>query len=76
MKSYKNRTYIEIVLTSSKQEKKVSEILIGQGIDFVVVTTSFPAKALGSIKTKKKAKASRINGKKGGRPKKLTPPQQ
>lgn len=29
------------------------------------------AVALGSIKSKKKAKASRENGKKGGRPKKL-----
>lgn len=29
------------------------------------------AVALGSIKTEKKAKASRENGKKGGRPKKL-----
>ena len=28
------------------------------------------AVALGSIKTKKKARASRLNGKKGGRPKK------
>lgn len=31
------------------------------------------AVALGSIKTKKKAQSSRRNGKKGGRPKKLTP---
>lgn len=30
------------------------------------------AVALGSIKSKKKAKASRENGKKGGRPKKLS----
>lgn len=29
------------------------------------------AQALGRIKSKKKAKASRLNGKKGGRPKKL-----
>ena len=34
------------------------------------------AQALGSIKTKKKAEASRLNGKLGGRPKKVihTPP--
>lgn len=31
------------------------------------------AVALGSIKSEKKAQASRLNGKKGGRPKKLTP---
>jgi hypothetical protein len=29
------------------------------------------AVALGSIKTEKKAKSSRLNGKKGGRPKKI-----
>ena len=32
------------------------------------------AVALGSIKSDKKAKSSRENGKKGGRPKKLSPP--
>lgn len=32
------------------------------------------AQALGRIKTDKKAKASRLNGKKGGRPKKLSTP--
>ena len=32
------------------------------------------AVALGSIKSKKKARASRLNGKKGGRPKKTPTP--
>jgi len=32
------------------------------------------AQALGRIKSKKKARASRRNGKLGGRPKKSTPP--
>ena len=37
------------------------------GVD---ITASETGKALGSIKSKAKAKASRENGKKGGRPKK------
>jgi hypothetical protein len=32
-----------------------------------------PGSILGSIKTKKKSEASRRNGKKGGRPKKVVP---
>jgi hypothetical protein len=69
MNLYKNRKYIEIVLTSLKQEKKITELLVKEKVDFSVVTTSFPAKALGSIKSEKKARSSKENGKKGGRPK-------
>lgn len=36
----------------------------------VISDASFAAKTLGSIKSEKKAKSSRENGKKGGRPKK------
>lgn len=38
-----------------------------------VMTKNPAAVALGSIKSKKKAKASRENGKKGGRPRKVKP---
>ena len=37
------------------------------------ITMNKHAQALGRIKTKKKAIASRLNGLKGGRPKKVTP---
>lgn len=35
---------------------------------------SLSGRLLGSIKSKKKAKSSRLNGKKGGRPNRKTPP--
>lgn len=57
--------------------REIAGIDFGEQVDFIEsLEEMFPTKnpaavALGSIKSKKKAAASRENGKKGGRPKKV-----
>jgi hypothetical protein len=59
----------DICLECMCEEKRQDELVtVGMMEDYFI---SKLAQGLGSIKSKKKAKSSRKNGKKGGRPKKL-----
>lgn len=67
----------EIVPANMSLPREIAGIDFGEQVDFIEsLEEMFPTKnpaavALGSIKSKKKAAASRENGKKGGRPKKV-----
>lgn len=56
-----------VVIVGTKEKQNLAAL--GQEFDRLLEIAANPARALGSIKSEKRAAASRANGKSGGRPK-------